>query len=91
MYHGLYRTILYCKVKNYKKVDSKHIEKGWLVVTIKIHVQLKFTQLSSLYCTYMFSSNKKYTVGFGDLNDNTFKCLTSLLSIEQEIQYDEHT
>jgi hypothetical protein len=29
-------------------------------------------------------------VSFGDL-DNTFKGLTSLLSVEQEIQYDEHT
>jgi hypothetical protein len=28
-------------------------------VIIKIHVQLKFTQLSSLYCTYLFSGNKK--------------------------------
>jgi hypothetical protein len=30
-------------------------------------------------------------VSFGDLDNNTFKCLTSLLSVEQEIQYDEHT
>jgi hypothetical protein len=30
-------------------------------------------------------------VSFGDLDNNTFKGLTSLLSIEQEIQYDEHT
>jgi hypothetical protein len=30
-------------------------------------------------------------VSFGDLNNNTFKGLTSLLSVEQEIQYDEHT
>jgi hypothetical protein len=30
-------------------------------------------------------------VSFGDLDDNTFKRLTSLLSVEQEIQYDEHT
>jgi hypothetical protein len=30
-------------------------------------------------------------VSFGDLDDNTFKGLTSLLSVEQEIQYDEHT
>jgi hypothetical protein len=28
---------------------------------------------------------------FGDLDNNTFKGLTSLLSVEQEIQYDEHT
>jgi hypothetical protein len=30
-------------------------------------------------------------VSFGDLDNNTFKRLTSLLSVEQEIQYDEHT
>jgi hypothetical protein len=30
-------------------------------------------------------------VSFGDLNNNTFKGLTSLPSVEQEIQYDEHT
>jgi hypothetical protein len=30
-------------------------------------------------------------VSFGDLYNNTFKGLTSLLSVEQEIQYDEHT
>jgi hypothetical protein len=30
-------------------------------------------------------------VSFGDLDDNAFKILTSLLSVEQEIQYDEHT
>jgi hypothetical protein len=30
-------------------------------------------------------------VSFGDLDNNTFKGLTSLLGVEQEIQYDEHT
>jgi hypothetical protein len=30
-------------------------------------------------------------VSFGDLDNNTFKGLTSLLSVEQEIHYDEHT
>jgi hypothetical protein len=30
-------------------------------------------------------------VGFGDLDNSTFKCLISLLCVEQEIQYDEHT
>jgi hypothetical protein len=30
-------------------------------------------------------------VSFGDLDNNTFKGLTSLLSVEQEIRYDEHT
>jgi hypothetical protein len=30
-------------------------------------------------------------VSFGDLDNNTFKGITSLLSVEQEIQYDEHT
>jgi hypothetical protein len=31
------------------------------------------------------------SVSFSDLDNNTFKRLTSLLSVEQEIQYDEHT
>jgi hypothetical protein len=30
-------------------------------------------------------------VSFADLDDNTFKGLTSLLSVEQKIQYDGHT
>jgi hypothetical protein len=30
-------------------------------------------------------------VSFGDLDNNTFKGLTSLLSVEPEIHYDEHT
>jgi hypothetical protein len=30
-------------------------------------------------------------VSFGDLDNNTFKGLTSLLSVEQEYHYDEHT
>jgi hypothetical protein len=30
-------------------------------------------------------------VSFGDLDNNTFKGLTSLLSVKQKIQYDEHT
>jgi hypothetical protein len=30
-------------------------------------------------------------VSFGDLDNNTFKGLTSSLSVEHEIQYDEHT
>jgi hypothetical protein len=30
-------------------------------------------------------------VGFGDLDNNKFKGLTSFLSVEQKIQYDEHT
>jgi hypothetical protein len=30
-------------------------------------------------------------VSFGDLDNNTFKGQTSLLSVEQEIQYNEHT
>jgi hypothetical protein len=30
-------------------------------------------------------------VSFGDMDNNTSKSLTSLLSVEQEIQYDEHT
>jgi hypothetical protein len=32
-----------------------------------------------------------FFVSFGDLDNNTLKGLTSLLSVEQEIQYDEHT
>jgi hypothetical protein len=31
------------------------------------------------------------SVGFGDLDNNTFKGITILLSVEQEIQNDEHT
>ena len=30
-------------------------------------------------------------VGFGELNDNTFKVLTSLLSVEQEIEFIAYT
>jgi hypothetical protein len=30
-------------------------------------------------------------VSFSDLDNNTFKGLTSLISVEHEIQYDEHT
>jgi hypothetical protein len=30
-------------------------------------------------------------VSFADLDNDTFKGLTSLLSVKQEIQYDEHT
>jgi hypothetical protein len=30
-------------------------------------------------------------LGFGDLDNNIFKGLTRLLSVEQEIQYDKHT
>jgi hypothetical protein len=30
-------------------------------------------------------------VSFGDLDNNTSKGLTNMLSVEQEIQYDEHT
>jgi hypothetical protein len=40
--------------------------------------------LRILKCSHPFWS-------FGDLDNNTFKGLTSLLSVEQEIQYDEHT
>jgi hypothetical protein len=31
------------------------------------------------------------SMSFGDLDNNTVKGLTSLLSVEQKIQYDEHT
>jgi hypothetical protein len=30
-------------------------------------------------------------VCFGDLDNNTFKYLTFLISVEQKIHYDEHT
>jgi hypothetical protein len=40
---------------------------------------------------WLFESAFIPFVSFGDLDDNTFKRLTSLLSVEQEIQYDEHT
>jgi hypothetical protein len=56
-----------------------------------------------LFCMYQFAIDVKILilmlaesafipfVSFGDLDNNTFKGLTSLLSVEQEIQYDEHT
>jgi hypothetical protein len=40
---------------------------------------------------FVFESAFIPFVGFGDLDNNTFKGLTSLLIVEQEIQYDEHT
>jgi hypothetical protein len=40
---------------------------------------------------FMYESAFISFVSFGDLDNNTFKGLTSLLSVEQEIQYDEHT
>jgi hypothetical protein len=47
----------------------------------------KITHIES----YPFESAFIPFVSFGDLDNNTFKGLTSLLSVEQEIQYDEHT
>jgi hypothetical protein len=46
---------------------------------------------ASLDGTPVFESAFIPFVSFGDLDNNTFKGLTSLLSVEQEIQYDEHT
>jgi hypothetical protein len=46
------------------------------------HQSLKWGEIESAFISF---------VGFGDLDNNTFKGLTSLLSVEQEIQYDEHT
>jgi hypothetical protein len=40
---------------------------------------------------YIYESAFIAFVSFGDLDNNTFKGLTSVLSVEQEIQYDEHT
>jgi hypothetical protein len=44
-------------------------------------------------CSKQFITESAFIpfVSFGDLDNNTFKGLTSLLSVEQEIQYDEHT
>jgi hypothetical protein len=44
-----------------------------------------------LFCYVNIESAFIPFVSFGDLDDNTFEGLTSLLSVEQEIQYDEHT
>jgi hypothetical protein len=48
---------------------------------------------SHVYRSYEGVSESAFIpfVSFGDLDNNTFKGLTSLLSVEQEIQYDEHT
>jgi hypothetical protein len=46
------------------------------------HQSQKMGDIKNAFITY---------VGFDDLDNNTFKGLTTLLSVEQEIQYDEHT
>jgi hypothetical protein len=46
---------------------------------------------TTVFCFAFLESAFIPFVSFGDLDDNTFKRLTSLLSVEQEIQYDEHT
>jgi hypothetical protein len=48
-------------------------------------------ELNSIIHLYTYESAFIPFVSFGDLDNNTFKGLTSLLSVEQEIQYDEHT
>jgi hypothetical protein len=45
----------------------------------------------TVWCTPDSESAFIPFVSFGDLDNNTFKGLTSLLSVEQGIQYDEHT
>jgi hypothetical protein len=47
--------------------------------------------MSHIFIIRYFESAFIPFVGFGYLDNNTFKGLTSLLSVEQEIQYDEHT
>jgi hypothetical protein len=44
-------------------------------------------------CLYSVAGEEGFIpfVRFGDLDNNTFKGLTSLLSVEQEIHYDEYT
>jgi hypothetical protein len=46
--------------------------------------------LFSVSPSSMFESAFIPFVSFGDLDNNTFKGLTHLLSVEQEIQYDEY-
>jgi hypothetical protein len=56
--------------------------------------RLESIRILLAYATYhgfKFESAFIPFVSFGDLDNNTFKGLTSLLSVEQEIQYDEHT
>jgi hypothetical protein len=62
---------------------------GFKILFIKSYVSFKYVVINhqkggEWKCIHPF-------VSFGDLDDNTFKRLTSLLSVEQEIQYDEHT
>jgi hypothetical protein len=55
----------------------------------------RFSPFYFFLFVFLFFSKTESTfipfVGFGDLDNNTFKGLTSLLSVEQKIQYDEHT
>jgi hypothetical protein len=57
---------------------------GWLW-----HRRLAHVGMKNLH--KLFESAFIHFVSFGDLDNNTFKGLTSLLSVEQGIQYDEHT
>jgi hypothetical protein len=63
-----------------------------LVTFISIHFIIICDVLLWLtYETYPALSLKSGSDSFGDLDNNTFKGLTSLLSVEHKIQYDEHT
>jgi hypothetical protein len=66
----------------------------WLisqVIELGSHALLAQQKLVFLKWHIAFESAFIPFVSFGDLDNNTFKGLTSLLSVEQEIQYDEHT
>jgi hypothetical protein len=54
-------------------------------------IQIRTQNCFDSNLAYMDESAFIPFVSFGDLDNNTFKGLTSLLSVEQEIQYDEHT
>jgi hypothetical protein len=59
-----------------------------------VDTQLPTTPIQPEFWTMFFDGSESAFipfVSFGDLHNNTFKGLTSLLSVEQEIQYDEHT
>jgi hypothetical protein len=62
---------------------------GFKILFIKSYVSL--IVLSSITKKGEIESAFIPFESFGDLDNNTFKGLTSLLSVEQEIQYDEHT
>jgi hypothetical protein len=51
----------------------------------------EFLILTRTWFAFVLPSKTGCDMSFGDLDNNTFKGLTCLLSVEQEIQYDEHT